>query len=385
MTARIAPLPVIPPETLDLAAAAVGGPIRAEGKIYRTLANYPTLMSAWLSWGGHVLRRTEMTPALRELVILRTALVAQGHYPLVQHVRIGRSVGLDDEALKLVSQNPVLAAWDEPTKHALCAVDQLYHHGRLDDRHFTDLVGQLGVKGSFDLISTVAFYRMAGWMLNMCRTALDDGQDDVELDPVVRHRSFGPETTARPRVEPLLLEHWSPDLLDETATWPRFQGRLELRGAGVYSTLANHAALFQSIGPVMAHLLVDCALTERGREMVIVRSCLHDRGIYPFRQHVGIAARLGVAPTLLDQLVRPHPVIDDPADGALVAAVDELHRLNDISDKTWTLLTDHHGQQAAMDLVLTAGFYGFISFILNAACTRLEPGDVQLPSRPFDK
>ncbi|MGH1490114.1 MAG: carboxymuconolactone decarboxylase family protein [Acidimicrobiales bacterium] len=56
-------------------------------------------MSAWLSWGGHVVRRSELSPMLRELVILRTALVAQGHYPLVQHVRIGRSVSIDDKML----------------------------------------------------------------------------------------------------------------------------------------------------------------------------------------------------------------------------------------------------------------------------------------------
>lgn len=385
MTARIAPLPVIRPETLDLAEAAVGGPIRPEAKIYRTLANYPALMSAWLSWGGHVVRRTELSPEMRELVILRTALVTRGHYPLVQHVRIARSVGIDDEALARTSENPALASWNDATRHALCAVDQLIHHGRLDDRHYADLIGHLGVNGSFDLIATVAFYRMAGWMLNVCRTPLDDGQADVELDPPVHHRDFGVESTSVPRVQPLPLDRWPQELLDETVGWPRFQGRPELRSVGVYSTLANHPALLQSVGPIMAHLLADCGLTDRAREIVIVRSALHDRGAYPYRQHVAIAARHEVAPAMLDQLARSLPVIDDPADQALVSAVDELHRRNDVSDETWALLLTHHGQEAAMDLVVTASFYGLISFLLNAANTRLEPGDVELPPRPFTK
>ncbi len=385
MTARIPPLPVIPTETVELAAKAVGGQIRWEANIYRTLANYPTLMSAWLSWGGHVVRRSELSPMLRELVILRTALVGQGHYPLVQHVRIGRSVGIDDAALSRLSENPTLAAWDDPTKQALSAVDQVHHHGRLDDRQYAELIEHLGVNGSFDLIATVAFYRMAGWMLNACRTPLDDGQDDVELDPPVRHRDFGPETTSSPRVEPVPLETWPPDLLAATEGWPRFQGRPELRSAGVYSTLANHPSLLQAVGPIMAHLLVDCALADRAREIVIVRSCLHDRGAYPYRQHVAIAARRGVEPALLDQLARPIPVIDDPADRALVNAVDELHLANDIGDETWALLLEHHGAKAAMDLVVAVSFYGLLSFLLNIAHTRLEPGDVQLAPRPFDK
>ncbi len=385
MTARVPPLPAIPPDTLELAEAAVGGPIRSEAKIYRTLANYPDLMSAWLSWGGHVVRRTELSPELRELVILRTALLTHGHYPLVQHVRIARSVGIDDEALTRISENPALASWSETTRHALCAVDQLHHHGHLDDQHYADLVSHLGVSGSFDLIATVAFYRMAGWMLNVCRTPLDDGQADVELDPPIHHRDFGAESTSAPRVRPLPLDRWPQELLDETEGWPRFQGRPELRGVGVYSTLANHPALLRSIGPVMAHLLVDCALSDRAREIVIVRSSTHDRGSYPYRQHVGIAARHGVAPTLLALLARSLPVIDEPADWALVSAVDDLHRTNNISDTTWALLLEHHGQDAAMDLVVTAGFYGLISFLLSAASTRLEPGDVELPPRPFTK
>lgn len=385
MTARIPPLPVIPTETVDLAEVAVGGAIRWEANIYRTLANYPTLMSVWLSWGGHVIRCSALSPVLRELVILRTALVAQGHYPLVQHVRIGRSVGIDDDALARLSENPTLAAWDTVTQTALGAVDQLHHHGCLDDQQYTDVTGYHGVNGSFDLIATVAFYRMACWMLNACRTPLDDGQDSVELEPPVRHRDRGAETPLSPRIEPVPLDDWPQELLDDTAGWPRFRGRPELRRAGVYSTLANHPALFRSIGPVMAHLLVDCALTERAREIVIVRSCVHDRGAYPYRQHVTIAARHGVAPTLLDQLTRSCPVIDDPADGALVAAVDELHRENDISDETWALLVEHHGADATMDLVVVAGFYGLVSFLLNTAHTRLEPGEVRLPPRPFDK
>lgn len=385
MTVRIPPLLAIPTKTVELAEAAVGGQIRWEANIYRTLANYPALMAAWLSWGGHVVRHTELSPVLRELAILRTALVAHGRYPLVQHVRIGRSVGIDDGALARLSDNPSLASWDTATQSALGAVDQLHHHGRLDDQRYAGLTRHVGVTGSLDLIATVAFYRMAAWMTNACCTPLDDGQDDVELAPPVRNEEFGPESTSSARVEPVPLDEWPKDLLDETSGWPRFQGRPELRSAGVYSTLANHPGLLRSLGPVMAHLLVDCALTDRGREIVIVRSCLHDRGAYPYRQHVAIAARHGVGTTLLDQLTRSAPMIDDPADGALVSAVDELHRDNGLTDEAWALLLDHHGREAAMDLVVAAGFYGLVSFVLNTACTRLEPGEVQLPPRPFDK
>jgi len=382
---RISPLASISPQILRSAEAAAGGPIRPDANVYRTLATYPELMSAWLSWGGHVTRRTSLPAELRELVVLRTALLARGRYPLVQHVRIAGEVGVDEDSLARIPEDPTTARWDDPTRAALTAVDQVHHHGRLDDRCWADLAARLGLVGAFDLLATVAFFRMACWMLSTCRTPLDEGQRDVDVGPAERHRTIGLETHPSTRVEPLPLEQWAPELLDDTAAWPRFRGRPELRRAGVYATLANHPALFRAVGPLMAHLLVGNTLTAPQREIVIVRSCLHDRGAYPYRQHVGIAADAGVTTTTLDQLTLEQPTIDDPTDSAIAAAVDELHRNDDITDDTWSLLTAHLEPRAVMDLIVTAGFYGLISYLLNTACTRLEPGEVQLPPRPFDK
>jgi len=382
---RISPLASISPQILRNAEAAAGGPIRPDANVYRTLATYPELMSAWLSWGGHVTRRTSLPAELRELVVLRTALLARGRYPLVQHVRIAGEVGVDEDSLARIPEDPTTARWDDPTRAALTAVDQVHHHGRLDDRCWADLAARLGLVGAFDLLATVAFFRMACWMLSTCRTPLDEGQRDVDVGPAERHRTIGLETHPSTRVEPLPLEQWAPELLDDTAAWPRFRGRPELRRAGVYATLANHPALFRAVGPLMAHLLVGNTLTAPQREIVIVRSCLHDRGAYPYRQHVGIAADAGVTTTTLDQLTLEQPTIDDPTDSAIAAAVDELHRNDDITDDTWSLLTAHLEPRAVMDLIVTAGFYGLISYLLNTACTQLEPGEVQLPPRPFDK
>lgn len=382
MTARIAPVTEIAPLVLERAEAAAGGAIRPEAKIYRTLATYPDLMAAWLSWGRHVVRGSTFSPVLRELVVLRVALLGQGRYPLTQHVRIARAEGVDDASLLRVSNDPTSSRWDAPTASALCAVDQLHHYGRLDDRRWNDLVGHHGVAGAFDLIAMFTFFRMACWMFNTCRTPLDDGQEEVELAPVTPFDEFGEETLSVPRVEPLPLADWPPDLLAATSTWPRFAGRPELRRAGVYRTLANRPPLFGAVGLMMAHLLVDNTLTDPQREIVIVRSCLHDRGAYPYRQHVAIAAAAGVNPTTLSQLSEQDSTIGDPADAAIVAAVDELHRDNDIGDSTWTLLTAQLEPRAIMDLIVTAGFYGLISLLLNASGTKLEPGNVVLPARP---
>ena len=68
-----------------------------------------------------------------------------------------------------------------------------------------------------------------------------------------------------------------------------------------------------------------------------------------------------------------------------MAAVDELHRTDHLADATWDRLCRHLSSQQIMDMIVTAGFYGLISFVLNSAGTPLEPGTVELPPRPFVK
>ena len=382
MTVRIAPLQPIPPDVLARASAAAGQPVRPEAQVYRTLANHPDLFVAWLGWGAHVVRGTSLTPRLKELVILRVALLCDGRYPLAQHVRIGRDVGLDDAALDRMTQDPSVAGWDEATTAVLCAVDQLLRHRRLDDQRWNALVAHHQVAGALDVVSTVAFYRMACWMLNASGTPFDDGQEDAGLQLVARFEICQTDADDSTRLAALELGEWPQSLLDETKGWPRFEGRPELRQAGVYSTLAHHPALFQSVGPIMAHLLRDNALTDQQREIVIVRSCLRDRGAYPYRQHVRIAEELGVDADTLSQLPSFSPTISSEADSALVSAVDELHLTNQIANGTWEQVRHHLDPQAIMDVVATAGFYGLISFVLTVARTPLEPGTVELPDLP---
>ena len=261
----------------------------------------------------------------------------------------------------------------------LAAVDQLKAQGSVDDACWSELAAAYDTAQILDLVATVAFYRMAGWMLNTCGTPLDDGQDPAVFTVPGPEVGDGSIPAIGPRIGPLPLDRWSETLLQQTLSWPRFADQPEKRRAGVYCTLANHPALFLAIGPFMAHLLVDNELSDRHRELVIVRSCLLDRGAYPYRQHVQIAAGVGVDEASIATLTEPHPRMSDPADAAVVALVDELHHTNQVSDETWAAASDHVGTPGILDAIATAGFYGLISFALNVAATPLEPGPVDLP------
>ncbi len=367
---NVAPLPVESwaPGLLERSQAIVGGGLRAEANVYRTLANAPQLFEAWLHLGGHLLRRSTLGPRDRELVILRATAVSQGTYPFTQHTRIGLDVGLTEAEIEAVLDGPNATAWSTADRVTLLAVDELLARGSLSDDVWADLAVEFTVEQRLDLLATTAFYRLASWTLNTCGTPLDDQQMSslraVEVD-------LAPAVPAAPvvRLPPRPLDEWPTDFLAETATWPRFADRPEIRSAGVYGTLANHVELFRAIGPLMAHFLVDNALDDRSREMVIVRSCLRDRGAYPYRQHVRIGAEAGIDPQALDALASERPQFDDPNDTTLVRAIDELHDLNTITDSTGAALSRWLTAAQILDAVAIAGFYGLISFVLNSAGT----------------
>jgi 4-carboxymuconolactone decarboxylase len=64
--------------------------------IFRTLAHAETAFRPFLRFGGAVLGEMELDPIVRELAILTVAKEAEAEYEWVQHVAIGKAVGVSD-------------------------------------------------------------------------------------------------------------------------------------------------------------------------------------------------------------------------------------------------------------------------------------------------
>ena len=67
------------------------------------------------------------------------------------------------------------------------------------------------------------------------------------------------------------------------------------------------------------------------------------------------------------------PCWTDPAERALIRAVDELHDGARVQDDTWTALAAHRHDAQLLDVLLLAGWYHAISYAANGARVELEP------------
>lgn len=124
------------------------------------------------------------------------------------------------------------------------------------------------------------------------------------------------------------------------------------------------------------------ALTLRQRELIIDRTTALCGADYEWGIHIAVfGAKAGLTDEQIESLAAGQPTDpcwSDPADAAVLRAVDELHRSADLGDETWDRLIAATGQDGAIDLLLIAGWYHAISYTVRALRLTQEPGTPRL-------
>ncbi|HKV20419.1 MAG TPA: carboxymuconolactone decarboxylase family protein [Mycobacterium sp.] len=156
-----------------------------------------------------------------------------------------------------------------------------------------------------------------------------------------------------------------------------------MRGAPplvLFTTLARDPRLFFKMFD--GGLLDRGNLTLRQREIVIDRVTANCRAEYEWGVHVNAFA---AAAGLTTEQIRSLTVGDagddcwDAADRLLIRLCDSLHRYCDVDDELWTALTEIHSDETVMELLMLAGVYRMISYLVNGLRLPLEPGAPRFP------
>ncbi len=116
------------------------------------------------------------------------------------------------------------------------------------------------------------------------------------------------------------------------------------------------------------------SLSERDRELVILRVGYNCGSDYEFTQHTRIGLDAGLTEAEVEA-IKAGP--DDPswneADRAMLRATDDLTRDFHVSDASWAALSSFSDKQK-MDLVMTVGQYTQVSMMLNSFGVQLDTG-----------
>jgi alkylhydroperoxidase family enzyme len=149
----------------------------------------------------------------------------------------------------------------------------------------------------------------------------------------------------------------------------------------LFTTLARDRRLFFKF--FNSGLLDRGHLTIRQREIVIDRVTALCGAEYEWGVHVRVfAAKAGLTQAQITSLTvgGPGDACWTDTDRLLIRLCDSLHDDSTVDDALWAELARHHCDEALLELLMLAGTYRTVSYLVNALRLPLEPGTSRFPS-----
>ena len=165
--------PVLPLLPLE---GELGDRVRSLGakqvNLYRSLAHTPDLLDAWIDWAWALRARCSTPRALRELMILRTAVVMRSEYEWHQHVSMAQDAGVAPDKVQAVAAWQTSGLFDAPERAALLLTDAMLT-GNVPDAVHAELARHFSDAERVELVLTAGFYAMVPRVLDACRVPVE--------------------------------------------------------------------------------------------------------------------------------------------------------------------------------------------------------------------
>ena len=191
--------------------------------------------------------------------------------------------------------------------------------------------------------------------------------------------------TAVPRIAPLDRAEGDDAARDVFAYWEGPAARENGSRSNTMMTLANHPPLALASLDFGKYLLVNCALSPREMEIVILRVATRYHSAYQWAHHVHSARQVGMTDAEFAALEQGGASpLWSTHEQAMVHAVDQLCDAGRIDDATWGALAEGRDRRWLMDFLYSVGFFTMNAWAFGAMGVQLEP-DFAAFSRPADE
>ena len=158
--------------------------------IFRTLAHAESAFRPYLRFGSAILGELELDPKLRELAILQVAKISEAEYEWVQHVAIGRHVGVSDEQIAAIEASAHAGAdcFDETERAVLAFTAEVVRGPRVADETYAALAERLSTREIVELLLTAGSYLMLARVMTALEIDVDPAAGSAVVDSVERGR-----------------------------------------------------------------------------------------------------------------------------------------------------------------------------------------------------
>jgi alkylhydroperoxidase family enzyme len=197
--------------------------------------------------------------------------------------------------------------------------------------------------------------------------------------PIAVPPSYGP-TTMQTRFAPLSEQDMTPEqkrVAHAVASGPR--GGLR----GPFHALLRSPELADRVRHLGDFVRFESTFPAPLRELAILLVARFWSAHYEWNAHRKHAVAAGLDPAIPAAIeTGRRPAALSPDEAIVYDLISELLADKDISDATYEAAKRRFGERAIVELICTAGYYGFVSLVLNAARTPVPEGGTGLPPLP---
>lgn len=136
-------------------------------ELYQVLLNSPPIAHGWEQMLSAVRNRSSLDAGLRELVILRVAVLNNAAYEFDAHVPHAQKAGKSDAAIEATRTVPANAdaPWAELERIAIELTDAMTRDITVSDSLFEQVRSRFNAQEQVDLVATIAAYNMVSRFL----------------------------------------------------------------------------------------------------------------------------------------------------------------------------------------------------------------------------
>ncbi|WP_231373548.1 carboxymuconolactone decarboxylase family protein [Nocardia sp. 348MFTsu5.1] len=149
-------------------------------------------------------------------------------------------------------------------------------------------------------------------------------------------------------------------------------------------TMAHHPALARAFFTLNGHILRATTLTERQRELLVMRVAVVRKSPYEWAQHLFVARDAGLTDEEIGRIAYgPDAPFWSELEAAVLRAVDELILDGAVSSSTWHTLEAELDHRQLLDLIFTVGTYNLLAWLFNSLELGID-GDIDKLMQQYD-
>lgn len=181
------------------------------------------------------------------------------------------------------------------------------------------------------------------------------------------------------RLPPIPKAQWTDSQIKAAAEFTKMRGQEPF---GPFALMLRSPEVMLRAAAMGEYLRYNTSLPRALNEMIILLTARHWSQQFEWHIHQPMALQAGLNETIVHAISKGRRPEKLSADEAIVYDfTTELLRLQNVGDETYAKARERFGEPGVIDMIGVAGYYSFLSMMMNTARTAV-PADSEVPPLP---